>query len=378
MRHIAIITFHRTHNYGAALQSYALQCVLNQKYKAEILDYRSPYLEKLYLRNKTDIKTKIRGFIRKVVYPIRTRKLEKRRNRFACFYKQYHVLSSQTYDRNNVASASDVFDLFIAGSDQVWNPHMSRGDWNYFLEFTPACKRYSYAASIGISNSSEENERIKKDLNQFQSILVRENKAVDFLQFIGVNKVATAVCDPVFLLTNSEWKKILPVSEASRRDKYVLLYTVANVTKSLQFAKKLAEANNLTVIAISSNQSVKVVDGVKNVLDAGPIEFLEYIRNASYVVTSSFHALAFSIIFNIPFYYELCQDGSNNNDRLENIVDIFHLKDRELVTVEQADQLIKTDWEAVNLILKEYRQNSINILFDSLQDVRGDSNEQIQ
>ena len=144
MKRIAIITFHRTNNYGAALQSYALQHVLSNKYKAEILDYRNTYLEGLYLQNEVSIKTKIHKLVRRIIYPVRTRQLDKRKERFTNFYTQYHVLSEKIYDKNNITSANECFDLFVAGSDQVWNLHLSRGDWNYFLEFAPPCKRYSY------------------------------------------------------------------------------------------------------------------------------------------------------------------------------------------------------------------------------------------
>lgn len=372
MKRIAIITFHRTNNYGAALQSYALQHVLSNKYKAEILDYRNTYLEGLYLQNEASIKTKIHKLVRRIIYPVRTRQLDKRKERFTNFYTQYHVLSEKIYDKNNITSANECFDLFVAGSDQVWNLHLSRGDWNYFLEFAPPCKRYSYAASIGINNNGQEKERIRNNLNQFQSILVREKKAVSFLSDIGVDKVVTAVCDPVFLLSAKEWKKILPDARFRASPKYILLYTVANVNKSLEIAKRLAYEKNLVVISIGSNQSIKTVSGVENILSAGPIEFLEYIRNADYVVTSSFHALAFSIIFNVPFYYELCKDGSNNNERLENVANIFNLKDREIVGDGQMIQTNNIDWKKVNLVLDNYRQNSREILFNSLMDEEGD------
>ena len=118
MKCIAILTFHRTNNYGAALQAYALQYVLSKKYKIEILDYRSPYLEKIYLRNETRIGDKVRRLIRRVLYPIRTKQLDKRSDRFMDFYKKYYTLSSQSYDKDCVTSANDKYDLFIAGSDQ--------------------------------------------------------------------------------------------------------------------------------------------------------------------------------------------------------------------------------------------------------------------
>ena len=77
MKQVGIITFHRTNNYGAALQSYALQQVLNKQYNAEILDYRSPYLESLYLGNTASIKNKVRTLARKFIYPIKTKQLDK-------------------------------------------------------------------------------------------------------------------------------------------------------------------------------------------------------------------------------------------------------------------------------------------------------------
>lgn len=377
MRQVGIITFHRTNNYGAALQSYALQRMLNKEYNAEILDYRSPYLESLYLGNNMGIKNKIRALARKFIYPVEIIQLDKRKKRFTYFYQQFHKLSSKKYDISNIDSANASYDFFIAGSDQVWNPHLSRGDWNYFLEFAPACKRYSYAASISNKNTDDENKRIRNDLNQFQSVLVREKTSVDFLKSIGLENSVFAVCDPVFLLSTNEWKNILSVSEAVKTKKYVLLYTVANVSHSESVARKIAKEKGLTIISISSNQSVKTVKGLKNVLDAGPIEFLDYIRNADCVVTSSFHAMAFSIMFNVPFYFELCKDGSNNNERLENIAKVFKLKNREIINEELITDIGNIDWKSVNQALSNYRKESINILFNSLKRHGGDDSEQI-
>ena len=368
MNKVAILTFHRTNNYGAALQAYALQKVLNEKYEAEILDYRNPYLESLYLQNNLNIKSKIRVIARRLVYPKRTAQLDKRRRRFEKFFEQYFVLSDTAYSQDNVAQADGRYDAFIAGSDQVWNLHLSRGDWNYFLEFVPPEKRYSYAASIAMNRTDEGNERIRDDLNQFQSILVRESKAVDFLSAIGVTKPVTAVSDPVFLLGADKWRELIPSDSNPRaKKKYVLLYTVANATNSLEFAKRLAQRENLAVVSLSSKQSVNVAEGVTNILDAGPIEFLEYIRNASFVVTSSFHALAFSVIFNVPFYYELCRDGGNNNERLENVAGILHLKDREITSIEEPGGQGEPDWGSVNIELDKYRHRSEEVLFNSLQ-----------
>lgn len=377
LKRIAIITFHRTSNYGAALQTFALQTKLSNKYTVDILDYRNSYLEKNYLAKTNSFSEKARVIVRRLVYPVKTRRLDIRRKRFELFYKKFHVLSNIIYNADNIRTASDNYDAFIVGSDQVWNLHLSRNDWNYFLEFAPPLKRYSYAASISIKNTAEINHRIQRDLNEFQSILVRENTAVSFLQSIGVNKQVIAVCDPVFLMSADEWEKNLPIAVGNNTGKHILLYTVANVQESLDFAKKLGMYNKLPVISISSNQSVKTVDGVVNIFDAGPIEFLRYIREAAYVVTSSFHAMAFSIIFNVPFYYELCRDGSNNNDRLENVAEIFHLQDRNINNVKSESDSNDINWDEVNSLLKGYRDISATLLLDSLKNIRGEINEQI-
>lgn len=372
---IAIVTFHRTGNYGAALQSYALQTVLNERFNVEILDYRNKYLEKLYSQKDYSVKDKARLLARRLVYPVKTAQLDKRKKRFEEFYQRFHHLSDTVYNLDNIDEAPAAYDAFIAGSDQVWNPHLSRDDWNYFLEFAPARKRFSYAASISIDNNNETNERMRRDLSEFNSILVREYKALPFLESIGVKNQAVAVCDPVFLMTPDEWRKSLSLGEGNAKGKHVLLYTVANVKESLDFAKELAKNNNLPVVSIGSNQSVKTVDGVTNILDAGPMEFLRYIQEAAFVVTSSFHAMAFSIIFNVPFFYELCQDGSNNNDRLENVAEVLHLKNRNISCIRNNNYFDEIDWEAVNRLLKQYRDDSLKSLFDSLNIIRGECGE---
>ena len=366
MKRVGTLTFHRTNNYGASLQTYALQHVLNGYYSTEIIDYRSSYLESLFLMNRSK-RHIIRGLIRDIVYPFRAIKLRRRNERFLDFYKQYFVLSPVSYTEEDIVNSIDKYDVLITGSDQVWNPHLSRHDWNYFLEFAPPYKRYSYAASMSSNNTEEDIKRIKNDLNEFQSILVRENSAVDYLSSIGVDREIKAVCDPVFLMTADEWIKALRLKKGNDKGKYVILYTVANAINSAPLAKRISEKEGFDVLSISSKQSIKLIEGVKNILDAGPVEFLNYILNAECIVTSSFHALAFALIFNVPFYFELCQDGSNNNERLSNIAEIFSVSDREIKNCNEINFAKHIDWEYVNQKMIRYRETSMTELLMSLR-----------
>ena len=145
---IGIMTFHRAINYGAVLQTYALQKYLNDSgYDAEVIDYRCDHMENFYkilsVKNKS-IKQVIRGLLNFIyVY--------KKKSRFYGFLDQNVKISSKIYDKSNIGESNNEYDKFITGSDQVFNYACSQFDKNYFLEFVKNYdKKYSYAASFGM------------------------------------------------------------------------------------------------------------------------------------------------------------------------------------------------------------------------------------
>ena len=203
-------------------------------------------------------------------------------------------------------------DVFIVGSDQVWNPLFNNGrDPSYFLQFgSLETKRVAYAASFGVSTLEEQDvKRMKEWLKSFSAISVRETTGLRLLTSIGILG-AQHVVDPVFLLSPKDWNILIQDGTSPALD-YVLVYNLGQVDESIKScAQELARKHNLSILSIEDSTKIKYAD--KIVESAGPIEFVRYIKAARYVVTNSFHATAFSLKFNVPLcVYQKCNFFTN-------------------------------------------------------------------
>ena len=239
MKRIGIVTFHRAMNCGAMLQAYALQEVLRKKYNVAILDYRCDELEHVY-GYKKGVKKYFRFWAKFLLKHDKWKKENKRSHLFIKFSDDY-FLKSNKYTSKDVTKANNEFDIFVAGSDQIWNPKWSNEDWNYYLSFAESSKKYSYAASFGGDTiDAEYRTQIANYLKTFKKILLREYSGLDLLKKMGINNTdVDVVCDPVFLLSKKEWQKRF-YFEVDKKN-YIFLYFATNQTNSIQFAKKVAK-----------------------------------------------------------------------------------------------------------------------------------------
>lgn len=370
MKKIGIMTFHRAKNYGAMLQSYALQETLNKKFDTYLVDYRCPEIEEKYYVKKTLVR-KIKNFLKLFFQTEYILSINKKNRRFNEFVNNF-LKTSKPYYAQNIAEANNEFDAFIAGSDQIWNMKWSGTDWNYFLEFADSNKKFSYAVGLGNSIDEAYKMRILKDVESFQAILTREEDGRRLLKSIGVKKEIGTVCDPVFLLGKKEWTEKLALEQIEKkRKKYLLLYFVAKPTDAIPFAKKIAEQDDLEIVYVNINAEKNIPSDFTDVIGIGPREFLGLIKNAEVVITTSFHAMAFSLIFNKNFYYELCKDGSNNNSRLENLANICDVTDREILTSYPTREN-EINWDAVNNSINCYAKDSLRVLLDKIENAMGE------
>lgn len=361
-KRVAIVTYHRAMNFGAKLQAYALQEVLREQFDTRILDYRCSAIESVFYP-RLSWSQKLRSAVKALMMPEISRAFRERKHRFHEFDKR--LLLSTTYDANTVKAAAEEFDCFVAGSDQVWNLSISGNDANYFLAFAQDRQKYSYAASFGGSiDTNTTGGDVPALLEGFQSLLIREQTGVDYVNRLNLSATGYRTVDPVFLIEKDRWIKSMSLSQNGSTEPYILVYFVAmrQQTNALQFAKKLAAKHGCKVILINAGNPTDPQIVYRN--DVGPVEFLELILNARTVVTTSFHAEAFSIIFNKPFYYELTHFHNNTNDRLIGLAELFGLSDRQITGVEAEESPI--DWDAVNQKILEYRSQSRALLFETL------------
>ena len=354
---IGILTFHNALNYGAVLQTYALQNELKkQGHDVKIINYfNSNIASKLerpeikQYRNWLNYRRDLR------IYSVN----QERQENINKFVDNNLNLTKKISD--DLTDIGEEFDVIFTGSDQVWNDKITKNDEHYYLDFIPKEKRCSYAASIGSDSIPLERvSRVQFLLSDFRAISVRETTAqVAIKNQLGIDSMR--VLDPTFLLEMDDYniKK-----NADKNDKYILLYMLLYSEKLLKSAKHFAKKLNLPVYCI--NASGRPVKGVTDFSTIGIEKWLELFAGAEYIFTNSFHGVAFSLNFNKQFNVELPPSRVNANSRILDVLDIFDLKDRIISDGKIVEE--KIDFNKCNAILKAEREKSIKYLKEALSE----------
>lgn len=387
---IGIVTYVKCDNYGAELQAYAMQYVYNKLgYDAEILD-----LEK---QNK-DIASSLSTIIPAVVNRFKTYGLKapykilqlvwdviqrkKAKKQFAVEIQEKHELytrffnekikhSPKYYTLKSVYTEDMPYDVYVAGSDQIWNYMHTDFLDVYFLEFANRfkAKKIAYAASLSVPDiPARLQAEYKKYFENMDYIGVRELNGKDIVEKYS-DKKATVVLDPTLLIRKEEWREHV-ANEIMKNEKYVLIYTLSGSKYIRNLAKSIAKriGDGCKVVNIKSDFRPEKNDGIEHLYQVGPKEWVGLIMNAAYMVTDSFHGTAFSINFNIPFT-TLLNPSSNMNSRALSILEITGLKDR-IIYDDGSNLLPETltvDYERVNPIIDEWRKKSENYIHESLK-----------
>lgn len=287
-----------------------------------------------------------------------------KKNKFKSFVKKYIILTNPvTKDILKSEEFNNKYDFFITGSDQVWNHEITNLDDAYFLNFVKdESKIKSYAASFGIS-CIPENLRLKYKnyLKRFSSILVRERTGGKLIENL-IDKKANVVLDPVLLLDKEEWNKITFKTKFDKiKDKYILVYMHTPYIKL--FAENLSIKHKIPIFNIE-DLILKKKNRVGNTESGlGPEEFISAIKNAKFVITGSFHAVVFSIIYNKEFFINnVDKTKENRSSRQKDLLDLLEIKDREIFNHDDDTDFVPIDWNNVNKKLENERNKSINEL----------------
>lgn len=319
MKKIGVMTYQNAINVGALLQTYALNRYLNSKSNVycETINYKCKKIDSSYNLIKLNLKepkTVINSFLGFPNNFIRKIKFKK--------FKNNIQLSNKSYSNKNIKETNKIYNIFITGSDQVWNYNLNN-DLNYFLKFVSDDNiRASYAASFGnISVIKDNKSNIDEELRKYKVVSVREKSAVEELKKVN-NLKSTCVLDPTFLLSKNEWNEIC-IPQKHCKD-YILLY-VLHEESAYKIAEKIKQKTGFEIYII--NQSYKKRINGRYFHNVGPIDFLNLIKNSKYVVTDSFHGTALSIIFRKNLKVVLKNENIFLNDRLTSILDIFNLNE---------------------------------------------------
>lgn len=339
MKKIGIITIHNSPNYGACLQSFALYKYLElQSYPVEIIDLHRPYYDDYvpssrflpfdhYPKSiKQKLKEWVKGLLKKDVKDT-VKVKEKKDNseskkKFDAFNAQIH-LSRPYLSIDDLYDNPPVYDVYLTGSDQVWNPTQPFCIEPYFLTFAKGGKKISYASSIGIENLTKKEKReFRNWLNRYDAISVREESARALLSTFIKKPIDTAA-DPTFLLDIDYWKSIAVKPSISN---YILLFTLAVEPELIAHAKKLADESGKQLVVLNQRLTQQT-DGYIPVTDAGPREFLGWVEHADMVINDSFHCTVFSIIMGVRNFYTYIAPWNGRGSRITDLLATYNLSE---------------------------------------------------
>lgn len=300
---IYTITCHDVYNVGASLQAYALATYLkDQGHQVEIIDYKPEYLNRHYrltvIGNSKYDRPILRELYLLAKFPRRWKALHSRRKaEFDRFKAKMLPVTNRRYTSNEDLKVNlPKADVYFAGSDQIWNCFFQNGrDPAFYLDFAPENSvKASYAASFATEDIQEEwKTKVKKWISGLDAISVRESSGVEIVKCMGIES-AVQVLDPVFLLDDSQWSAI--EKQVVGTEKYLLLYDFDKNPELLAFSKSIAQKNGWKVYSVLYRENCdRCFD------QEGPQAFINLIHHAEFVVSNSFHATAFSIIFERPF-----------------------------------------------------------------------------
>lgn len=305
MKKVSIITCHDVYNHGASLQSYALLFYIRNKgYDVTVVNYKPAYLAKDFSYTSVPSKKYRKNFITKILYivakiPSKFQANLRARN-FDSFSKSYISTTNEIYMNNeDLRKISSMYDIYICGSDQIWNTLFENGkDPAFYLNYVNSNKlKISYAASLATEKIYDNYEEfVKENVSNLDFISVRESSSKNILKSIGVNNDICHVCDPAFLLDSDQWDSI--AAKFQKKEKYILVYDFDNSENIRKVAMKIAKERNMKIYSINPGKFSYADKSFKTV---GPDMFLALIKNSDYVVTNSYHAVVFSVIYRKEF-----------------------------------------------------------------------------
>ena len=362
-----------TLNYGNRLQAYALNDYIEQKLDKNVVSLSLNFLcvKRIYYKVLQRVLNKLfKKNLGVVQIPTEVANLKNKRLQLCKeFTHKKNVLN--LFSKKELAV--QTFESVIVGSDTVWVQNEFAINKLKFLSFKlkRPFKKFSYAASFGKNWIPEKNKKyIKKYLDDFTAISVREKSSIELLKSIGVENVVH-VCDPTLLLTVEEWSSVAEPVEAIQ-DKYIFVYLLGKDVEQRKSIQKLAKKYNLKIATIPHADNVyNSVDddfGDYKLMDASPENWVWLIKNAEYVITDSFHGTIFSVIFSKRFIVINRCYTQDINIRMTDFLDTINEQDKfvDITEVESFEELI-WDYEKIHRatgdfieISKMYLEKNLN------------------
>ncbi len=377
MKKVGLIT-HYGENYGGMLQAYALQKhVKDLGYDCKIISN-----DFLFTAKKTDRKSVFSNKIKRLFknpiksfkksYAMRQSASDRalKKQNFREFSNTFLEIDHTGYTNyNQYVENPPKYDVFLCGSDQIWNPNLYNENGFNFADFAPSeAVKISYASSIAVSSiTKEQADFMKPFLEKLDVISTRELDGSKIVSDLTGKEVCTVI-DPTLLLNAEQWSEI--ASKPLIEGDYVFFYLFGERDYIKQVKQQVKKLTGLKTVCIPY-VAREIIDNDIKIFNAGPAEFISLIKNASLVVTDSFHATAFSVNLKVPFI-SLCRfakgDSKSMNSRLNTLLGDLGLLDR---IIDENDPLPKEmlfdiDFEKAHEKLAELRKKDKAFLEDAL------------
>ena len=354
---VGILTYHRSHNYGALLQAIALREVLEDMgHIVTFIDYWPAYHKNVYalFSYKQMQLGGLRGQFRYIKTCLLNFAARKRRiDSFNSFISQYI--------EPHTSSICEKYDVVVYGSDQIWRRQKALGTYNpvYFgVNEIKSQRHVSYAASIGILPQNDEDKAtIKRYLSRLDRISVRESNLQKLVMDLGFPKVSLNL-DPTLLLTQEFWIDHFGLKK-NNQPPYALYYRIQDSFDEVEL-RQYVKSKNLKLKIIHS--TARCAESEENITTASPLQFLQLIYGATIVFTSSFHGLAFSLIFHKPFYASFVKNEGRAKSLLQQCkLNGYLLAPRSAIPLPE-----QIDYSNIYTILDQLRKVSFTYLQESL------------
>lgn len=343
------ITLDHTINYGSCFQTYALHKAITG---TELPSGERCSYQLIPIRTFKEIARKT------YLSPV----MALFRSQFASF-EDKHLIFADLHSVEELPSLNEKADAFVCGSDVIWNPDFTRNQLAYYLDFAQKYK-FSYAASFGKAEIDEEAiSAVRNSISKLNEISVREKTGADVIRRF-FDRTATVVADPVLLLTRDEWESIIP--EGKKKKGYIFVYITHLNQTMKEFIVKLKKATGLKVIYSAFGPKQALSQGM--LLVQKPQKWLQLLHDADYVVTNSFHATVFSVLFQKRFFTITKNDKDKGiNVRMNDFLTSIGLGDRIFSVIPEQLNLSEIVYDDIRRKLETMREQSLEFLRDNLE-----------
>lgn len=326
---VGIMTMYRIANYGSVFQAYALMTYIKKMgYDCTLINYLFPNNYHKKVQRYSVIKTTLV----RIYHFLIGNPYKKKRKRFEDFYRHYLCETTRQYKSpNELKLTNKLFDVFVTGSDQVWNYSKVGKDESFMLGFVDDGKKMvSYSSSFSHDYIPEKYAHIYiKCLSRYAHISVREKSGLKIVKEL-IGKDAECTLDPTFLLGRDEYDKIAVFHEVKINKPFILVYILSYAYNPYPYIEAVIEhlhvQTGLDVVAVGlSNKSLRNKSWLKRYLYASPSDFLYLYSKADGVITTSFHGTVFSMIYEKPFISVI--PSVTNDNRISNVLSLFNMTD---------------------------------------------------